>query len=109
MSEKDGGPAFPHLKPMFRYDGNGIATEVAPELNGMSLRDWFAGQALAAWKAVTLHLKCLWCFDVVFAPGSERPANRAGTCTHRPSIPLFSPCADTGSTAAPVDTNSCST
>jgi hypothetical protein len=53
MSEKDGGPAFPHLKPMFRYDGNGIATEVAPELNGMSLRDWFAGQALAACIEVT--------------------------------------------------------
>ncbi len=37
MSEKDGGPAFPHLKPMFRYDGNGIATEVAPELKGRNL------------------------------------------------------------------------
>lgn len=34
----DGGPAFPNSVP--RWDGTGF-----PE--GMSLRDWFAGQALA--------------------------------------------------------------
>lgn len=30
MSEKDGGPAFPHLKPMFRYGRN--VRRIGPEL-----------------------------------------------------------------------------
>lgn len=35
----DGGPAFPqHVAPAYRQE---------PEIWGMSLRDWFAGQALA--------------------------------------------------------------
>lgn len=38
----DGGPAFP-VADVYNKDGNGI-TEGA---HGMSLRDWFAGQALA--------------------------------------------------------------
>lgn len=38
---KDGGPAFPHLNPNF--DGN---WDREPQRGGMSLRDWFAGQAL---------------------------------------------------------------
>ena len=42
MDKKDGGPAFPVAEVRDR-DGNGI-TEGAP---GMSLRDWFAGQAMA--------------------------------------------------------------
>ena len=38
----DGGPAFPVSKDV-----------VYPQLNGMSLRDWFAGQALpVAWDAL---------------------------------------------------------
>jgi hypothetical protein len=35
MSKNDGGPAFP------------IETTATPYAPGMSLRDWFAGQALA--------------------------------------------------------------
>ena len=31
----DGGPAFPHRN------------DLCPQMNGMTLRDWFAGQALA--------------------------------------------------------------
>lgn len=46
MSEevKDGGPAFPFGEN--RYDGGNhyLGKQYAP---GMSLRDWFAGQALA--------------------------------------------------------------
>ena len=39
---KDGGPAFP-LNPEVNFSHKG---EVYPEAMGMSLRDWFAGQAL---------------------------------------------------------------
>jgi len=39
---KDGGPAFPHDFRSF----NGVSTLPA---DGMTLRDWFAGQALMAW------------------------------------------------------------
>ena len=37
MSGRDGGPAFPNITPDMNVDGG----------PGMSLRDWFAGQALA--------------------------------------------------------------
>ncbi len=39
----DGGPAFPFEGPRNRNDGNGGVVGNSP---GMSLRDWFAGQAL---------------------------------------------------------------
>jgi hypothetical protein len=38
----DGGPAFPH----FKIDPYSSKVEICPQ-GGMSLRDWFAGQALA--------------------------------------------------------------
>ena len=39
---KDGGPAFP-----FEYDSTGFFGEPARNLHtGMTLRDWFAGEAL---------------------------------------------------------------
>lgn len=42
MSEKDnGGPAFPHLR---RYVGPDTYESLSE--GGMTLRDWFAGQAL---------------------------------------------------------------
>jgi hypothetical protein len=41
---KDGGPAFPRAG--FWSDGGPCATDTQPQ-GGMSLRDWFAGQALA--------------------------------------------------------------
>lgn len=37
----DGGPAFPHANP--NYDGN---WDKRGQIDGMSLRDWFAGMAL---------------------------------------------------------------
>lgn len=44
---KDGGPAFPHMANA-KYQGiGGLVTQQITE-NGMSLRDWFAGQALTA-------------------------------------------------------------
>ena len=42
MSKPDGGPAFPHTLEI-RY-GNG--NQGSSVYGGMSLRDWFAGQAL---------------------------------------------------------------
>lgn len=44
MTARDGGPAFPHDKYMKGGDG-GWGTFAH---GGMSLRDWFAGQALSA-------------------------------------------------------------
>jgi hypothetical protein len=41
MSKNDGGPAFPETK----YGGNSDRHPV-DEVPGMTLRDWFAGQAL---------------------------------------------------------------
>ncbi len=40
MSDKDGGPAFPQPA-----TSEGFATNTCP---GMTLRDWFAGKAMAA-------------------------------------------------------------
>ena len=39
---EDGGPAFPGDMPTVQLDGNKL-----PFASGMSLRDWFAGQALS--------------------------------------------------------------
>ena len=39
---QDGGPAFPTLTPDYSKNGYPIPREA----DGMSLRDWFAGQAL---------------------------------------------------------------
>ena len=36
---KDGGPAFPNYPTSYQYN---------PDQKGMTLRDWFAGQALGA-------------------------------------------------------------
>ena len=49
MSEHDGGPAFPQPD----LSGYGIGPAISSDggtylVSGMSLRDWFAGQALAA-------------------------------------------------------------
>jgi hypothetical protein len=41
---KDGGSAFPVMDGKYGYDGEYLGLECLKE--GMSLRDWFAGQAL---------------------------------------------------------------
>lgn len=48
--KRDGGPAFPrpaseNTEGGTLHDGN----YMVPEHDGMSLRDWFAGQAMAGW------------------------------------------------------------
>ena len=42
---KDGRPAFPVLDGKYGYEGEYLGVESIS--NGMTLRDWFAGQALA--------------------------------------------------------------
>lgn len=47
MSTNDGGPAFPQDGREFT-NSRGDEVDYWPPSRGMSLRDWFAGQALAA-------------------------------------------------------------
>ena len=54
---KDGGPAFP--RPMSQ-DGDGSRAEAFVAQDGMSLRDWFAGQALAGFSANHRWLADSW-------------------------------------------------
>lgn len=42
-TKKDGGPAFPFVE--FQFPGGASHASFSP---GMSLRDWFAGQAIAS-------------------------------------------------------------
>lgn len=42
----DGGPAFPHPNPDYAQDYG--RRDRTPPFGGMSLRDWFAGQAIPA-------------------------------------------------------------
>lgn len=46
---KDGGPAFPHPNPNYSQDYG-----LHQPFGGMSLRDWFAGQALAGMASIAL-------------------------------------------------------
>ncbi len=49
MSERDdGGPAFPSSEKLVGVDSQGYKTEGLAVSHGMSLRDWFAGEALPA-------------------------------------------------------------
>ena len=44
---KDGGQAFPFIKPVLAKDENGLEIHLGQEyVAGMTLRDYFAGQAL---------------------------------------------------------------
>ena len=48
MSEKDGGQAFPMALPDIALPPD-EAFALVKRCQGMSLRDWFAGQALVGW------------------------------------------------------------
>lgn len=62
----DGGPAFP-----FKCQGPTTAPEV---YYGMTLRDWFAGQALAriATEECDMDEKARWCYRLADAMIEER-------------------------------------
>lgn len=51
MKKNDGGPAFP--TPVNEYEEQNEGWEDYPK--GMSLRDWFAGQALSGWMSSPAH------------------------------------------------------
>ena len=48
--KNDGGPAFPHQW----FDQKGFVT-IERRVDGMSLRDWFAGQVVAGYMAGAGH------------------------------------------------------
>ena len=48
MSKDTGGPAFPESKQDFEPSITGGGYVLRSQNGGMTLRDWFAGQALAA-------------------------------------------------------------
>ena len=48
MAKTDGGPAFPFYRPEMRAAG-GKVIRSHDERDGMSLRDWFAGQVVGAY------------------------------------------------------------
>jgi len=51
---KDGGAAFPRRPVLELVERDGeVRKEWVKGQDGMSLRDWFAGQALAGWMAST--------------------------------------------------------
>jgi hypothetical protein len=54
--ERDGGPAFPN--PGMYYLRGNEPTEINPAVDGMSLRDWFAGQALTGFLTQTVSEEC---------------------------------------------------
>jgi len=47
----DGGPAFPHMADLVSSDGKGGINTRQITSGGMSLRDWFAGQAMQGYLA----------------------------------------------------------
>ena len=71
MSKDDGGPAFPRTIGQ-QQQGSGYT---AWEQDGMSLRDWFAGQALAGRLArpspnaspIPCKVRAEWCYTMADA------------------------------------------
>ena len=74
----DGGPAFPHLD---LYAGAGNSQPTPTQYNGMSLRDYFAGQALAGYLANAkaesrVAVVAEWAYDYADAMLAERQKER---------------------------------
>ena len=55
MSRPDGGPAFPTEYASQDSEGNRCVRRT----EGMSLRDWFAGQALGVWQVTEDDIKAI--------------------------------------------------
>lgn len=69
----DGGPAFPRAG-FHRYNRHSYTFESVAPTPGMSLRDWFAGQALAGIAKSEYGDLCLvsWCYEMADAMLKER-------------------------------------
>lgn len=66
MSEKDGGPTFPCEPRMWRMSLDDQTPEPAPGYhNGMTLRDWFAGQCMSEMILLAQDGDGGWCTDNV--------------------------------------------
>ena len=46
MGKIDGGPAFPRSRDIWPDPDNSALSDISPEQDGMSLRDWLAGQVI---------------------------------------------------------------
>jgi len=68
MSEPDGGPAFPFSALARRQ----LVESIYRDNEGMSLRDWFAGQALAGLCARTPDASSAWAYQLADAMLAER-------------------------------------
>ena len=70
---RDGGPAFPCACDGFNNEGNPVLQPFA----GMSLRDWFAGQALKVavgngFDEATIAAACYRLADAMLAEGARK-------------------------------------
>ena len=92
MSEQDGGPAFPHVNATIQPDGSFVNLhDYGAVERGMSLRDYFAGQALIGVLGCRngFLVDCgtenvpVWSFDIAEAMIAER-AKRNTTDTEPP-------------------------
>lgn len=77
---KDGGPAFP--QPMLDIPNHGptFPGQIAANVSGMTIRDWFAGQALAGlvfhneFGAISDRNMAIGAYDIADAMLAEREA-----------------------------------
>lgn len=73
MEINDGGPAFPVVETAYsgRWDGDSGGYANTCSVGGMSLRDWFAGQALAGAfrgdSAIHDAYTCMRCYELADA------------------------------------------
>ena len=91
MREKDGGAAFPFSPPL-DDTGRSAVGYPFPEL-GMSLRDWFAGQALAGWMASftpDCGVKAKYCAVSIHAPAKGATV-QAAQGPHRGPVSIHAP------------------
>jgi hypothetical protein len=66
MKTKDGGAAFPVLDSRTDYEGENPRLECVE--GGMTLRDWFAGQALAGYSDISdIQVAAKWCYEMADA------------------------------------------
>ena len=71
MSKPDGGPAFPHVADAMYQGMDGLITRQITN-NGMTLRDYFAGQAMTNCPMNGCVDAAEWCYQRADAMLAER-------------------------------------